>query len=143
MSVARSRAASWVPTAYLAEGIPTLLVWGGRDAIIPVGHARLAHAAIPGSRLEVFEDAGHFPHHRDPARFVAVVSDFVEHTQPAPFDPAFWRDRLLALNQAEAQFEALEWRIIHSAMDTVQRYVDSVVIPAIERAEKGGRPAEM
>jgi hypothetical protein len=52
-------------------------------------------------------------------------------------DPAFWRDRLVTLNEAEAQFEALEWRIIHSAMDTVQRYVDGVVIPAIERAEKG------
>jgi hypothetical protein len=50
-------------------------------------------------------------------------------------DPAFWRTRLAALNQAEAQVEALEWRIVHSAMDTVQRYVDSVVVPAVERAE--------
>jgi hypothetical protein len=54
-------------------------------------------------------------------------------------DPAFWRERLSGLNQAEAQFEALEWRIVRSAMDTVQRYVDTVVIPAIERAEKQGR----
>lgn len=52
-------------------------------------------------------------------------------------DPAFWRDRLAGLNEAEAQFEALEWRIIHSAMDTVRRYVDTVVVPAVERAEKG------
>jgi len=53
-------------------------------------------------------------------------------------DPAFWRDRLTGLNGAEAQFEALEWRIIHSAMDTVRRYVDTVVVPSVERAEKGG-----
>lgn len=53
-------------------------------------------------------------------------------------DPAFWRQRLAGLNGAEAQFEALEWRIIHSAMDTVRRYVDTVVVPAVERAEKGG-----
>ena len=53
-------------------------------------------------------------------------------------DPAFWRDRLGGLNEAEAQFEALEWRIIHSAMDTVRRYVDTVVVPAVERAERGG-----
>jgi hypothetical protein len=50
-------------------------------------------------------------------------------------DPAFWRVRLAALNGAEAQVEALEWRIVHSAMDTVRRYVDSVVVPAVERAE--------
>lgn len=53
-------------------------------------------------------------------------------------DPAFWRDRLVGLNAAEAQFEALEWKIVHSAMQTVQRYVDTVVVPAIEHAEKGG-----
>jgi hypothetical protein len=52
-------------------------------------------------------------------------------------DPAFWRKRLTGLNQAEAQFEALEWRIIHSAMETVRTYVETVVIPAIEQAEKG------
>jgi hypothetical protein len=52
-------------------------------------------------------------------------------------DPAFWRERLMGLNGAEAQFEALEWRIIHSAMDTVRRYVDTVVVPSVERAEKG------
>jgi hypothetical protein len=55
-------------------------------------------------------------------------------------DPAFWRERLAGLNEAEAQFEALEWRIIHSAMDTVRRYVDTVVVPAVERAEMGGGP---
>ena len=50
-------------------------------------------------------------------------------------DPAFWRVRLAALNGAEAQVEALEWKIVHSAMDTIKRYVDSVVVPAVERAE--------
>jgi hypothetical protein len=53
-------------------------------------------------------------------------------------DPAFWRARLAGLNEAEVQFEALEWRIIHSAMDTASRYVRTVVIPAIEHAERGG-----
>ncbi len=50
-------------------------------------------------------------------------------------DPAFWRARLSGVNEAEAQVEALEWRIVHSAMETVQRYVDSVVVPGVERAE--------
>ena len=58
--------------AYLAEGMPTLIIWGRRDAIIPLGHGRLTHAAMPGSGLEIFDEAGHFPHHTDPARFVRV-----------------------------------------------------------------------
>ena len=80
--------------AYLAEGIPTLLVWGRRDAIIPLGHGRLAHAAIPGSELEIFDEAGHFPHHADPDRFVQVVADFMEQTEPARYDQEAWRVRL-------------------------------------------------
>ena len=49
-------------------------------------------------------------------------------------DPAFWRLRLAALNGAEAQFEALEWRIVHSAMDSMRRYIETVVLPSIERS---------
>jgi hypothetical protein len=52
-------------------------------------------------------------------------------------DPAFWRTRLAALNGAQAQFEELEWRIVHSAMDSMQRYIETVVLPSIERAESG------
>ena len=46
---------------YLAEGVPVLIVWGRRDRIIPVAHAEHAHAAIPDSRLEIFDAAGHMP----------------------------------------------------------------------------------
>jgi pimeloyl-ACP methyl ester carboxylesterase len=80
--------------AYLAEGVPTLIIWGRHDAIIPLGHGRLAHAAIPGSVLEIFDEAGHFPHHSDPPRFVQLVHDFVERTTPAEFDRDDWRIRL-------------------------------------------------
>ncbi len=80
--------------AYLAEGVPTLIIWGRHDAIIPLGHGRLAHAAIPGSVLEIFDEAGHFPHHTNPAWFVQLVHDFVERTTPAEFDRDDWRIRL-------------------------------------------------
>ena len=40
------------------------------DPIIPVDHAAAAHAAIPGSRLEIFEGVGHYPHCEAPERFV-------------------------------------------------------------------------
>src|SRR5713101_5229390 len=58
-------------------------------------------------------------------------------------DPAFWRKRLEALNGAQAQFVELEWRVVHSAMDSMRRYIETVVLPSIERAERlptvGGR----
>jgi pimeloyl-ACP methyl ester carboxylesterase len=63
--------------------IPTLLVWGARDRLIPVAHGIAAQQAIAGSRLEVFEKAGHAPHLSDPPRFVALLREFVAAT-PAP-----------------------------------------------------------
>ncbi|WP_461021240.1 alpha/beta fold hydrolase [Thalassiella azotivora] len=60
--------------------VPLLLVWGGRDRMIPVAHARAAHEQVPGSRLEVFERSGHFPHLDEPDRFARVLRDFVATT---------------------------------------------------------------
>jgi pimeloyl-ACP methyl ester carboxylesterase len=79
---------------YLTRGVPTLLVWGSRDVIVPFAHAASAHAAMPGSRLEVFEGAGHYPHHADPVRFLRVLRDFVAGTAPSTFDRAAWRELL-------------------------------------------------
>jgi pimeloyl-ACP methyl ester carboxylesterase len=75
---------------YLAAKLPTLIVWGERDPIIPADHGRAAHAAIPGSRLEIFEGAGHFPHREHPVRFVAALEDFVRTTEPARIADAEW-----------------------------------------------------
>jgi pimeloyl-ACP methyl ester carboxylesterase len=79
---------------YLAQAIPFMLVWGKRDPIIPVEHARAAHALVPGSRLELFPDAGHFPHLDDPLRFVGVLTDFIETTDPAPVRGERWSELL-------------------------------------------------
>jgi pimeloyl-ACP methyl ester carboxylesterase len=68
---------------YLAAGLPTLFVWGERDPIIPVEHGRAAVELIPGSRLEVFPDAGHFPHRDDPLRFAEVLTEFLATTEAA------------------------------------------------------------
>ena len=57
-----------------------MLVWGGHDRVIPVVHAERAHRAMPGSRLEVFADAGHCPHLDEPSRFADVLRDFVTRT---------------------------------------------------------------
>lgn len=68
---------------YLLDGVPTLLVGGSRDPVIPVAHTRSAHTLIPGSRLEVFDGAGHFPHAEHPHRFTALVHEFLDATTPA------------------------------------------------------------
>jgi pimeloyl-ACP methyl ester carboxylesterase len=80
--------------AYLAEGLPTMIVWGRHDGVVPYRHALAAHAALPGSRLETFEEAGHFPHHADPERFLHVLRDFCQTTQAAAFDAERWRTLL-------------------------------------------------
>ncbi len=71
---------------YLAQMMPTLIVWGRRDPLIPVEHATVAHRAISGSRLEIFDDAGHFPQLEQPVRFARVLIDFIESTDPAEYD---------------------------------------------------------
>jgi pimeloyl-ACP methyl ester carboxylesterase len=71
---------------YLAETVPTLLIWGERDPIIPVEHGQATHDEIPGSRFEVMAGAGHFPYREDPRRFAGLLSDFVDTTEPAEAD---------------------------------------------------------
>jgi pimeloyl-ACP methyl ester carboxylesterase len=73
---------------YLAATVPTLLVWGERDRMIPASHGRDAHEAMPGSRLVVYEDGGHFPHRDHPWRFASDLLEFVEETSPAMVDEA-------------------------------------------------------
>jgi pimeloyl-ACP methyl ester carboxylesterase len=67
---------------YLAADVPTLIVWGDRDPIIPMDHGVQAHEMMPGSRFEVFAGAGHYPHCEQPDRFAEVLVDFLETTTP-------------------------------------------------------------
>ena len=72
---------------YLSAHMPTLIVWGDHDRIIPLDHAYLAHKALPNSRLEVMHGVGHYPHVEEPARFVEILRDFLRTTEPSTFDP--------------------------------------------------------
>jgi pimeloyl-ACP methyl ester carboxylesterase len=81
---------SAVDRLYLAAALPTMIVWGEQDPIIPVAHARAAHAAMTGSRLELFAGAGHFPHRDDPWRFLKVTEDFMTATRPVRLDERAW-----------------------------------------------------
>ena len=85
---------------HLTELLPTMLVWGGRDRIIPVDHAHDAVRLMPDCRLEIFEDSGHFPFNNHPHRFASVVGDFIEQTEPADINEEHMR-QLIARSAAE------------------------------------------
>lgn len=90
----RGQLVTMLDRAYLVEGMPILIVWGEHDAIIPVRHARIAHEMLPGSRLELYPEAGHFPQHQDPARFIAQLDEFIGSTAPYVDNPQRTRRRL-------------------------------------------------
>ena len=81
---------------YLAEGLPTLIVWGQRDPLIPVRHGLHTHELMSGSRLEIFRGAGHYPYLDDPERFAAILLDFIATTKPRLYDTNELRTRLRA-----------------------------------------------
>jgi pimeloyl-ACP methyl ester carboxylesterase len=78
----------------LVSGAPLLFIVGSKDLCIPPGHTARAHDACPGSRLELFSGAGHFPHRDRPLRFAQVVLDFLATTAPSHVDLDDVRRRL-------------------------------------------------
>ena len=87
----RGQAITMLDRCYLAKDMPTLLVWGERDGVIPVSHAFQIHSAMPNSRLEIFENTGHFPHQDHPVRFLRVFRDFYDTTTPSSHSAEEWR----------------------------------------------------
>ena len=72
----------------------TVRVHGCDRAFLDVGDRALLHA-----RLEIFEQAGHFPHRADPVRFVEVVTSFIRATDGSRHDRTDWR-ALMVLGSA-------------------------------------------
>ena len=69
---------------YLAADLPLLVVWGAKDAIIPVQHGLAVGEAVPTARVEVFAQSGHFPHLTEPARLAALLHEWMSSLR----DPA-------------------------------------------------------
>jgi pimeloyl-ACP methyl ester carboxylesterase len=80
---------------YLAAHVPTMIVWGDQDGIIPVEHGYAAHELIPTSRLEILEGVGHFPHVEQADTVANLLIDFVETTDSASTRHEALRDVLL------------------------------------------------
>jgi pimeloyl-ACP methyl ester carboxylesterase len=85
---------------YLAQDVPTLIVWGDRDAVIPVSHGHLAHELIPGSRLEIVEGAGHFLVLERPDIVEPILTRFLDETEPAEPSLERWRTTMTQQNRA-------------------------------------------
>jgi len=66
------------PVERLAEiKVPTLILWGGKDRLIPPPWGEAFHRAIPGSRLVSFPGLGHVPQEEDPAATLAALRDWL------------------------------------------------------------------
>lgn len=74
------------------------------------------------------------------------VPDLTAGVQPAERGPAaglnvasaFWRSRLEVLNHDQVGFEQLEWNLTRTALEAASRYLETVVLPSIQSAERPG-----
>jgi len=64
--------------------IPTLVLWGDHDHILPFSHLEAAAAALPRAESHVFAKTGHMPQIERPDEFAAVVEDFLYRAVAAP-----------------------------------------------------------
>jgi pimeloyl-ACP methyl ester carboxylesterase len=91
----RGQIITMVDRAYLTQELPMCVIWGTDDPVIPVGHAETVRQIARTARVELVENAGHFPHKADPEAFVAGVEEFIRTTQPARYSRARWRTLLV------------------------------------------------
>lgn len=118
----RGQVVTMLDRCYLTQSVPVQLIWGSADSVIPVSHARLAHAAMPGSLLEIFEGSGHFPFHDDPDRFVEVLEQFILSTEPAVYDQDYLRGLLRTGIEEGAISGSVDTRVaVLDAMDHDER----------------------
>ena len=83
----RGQAVSASSRLHLASAVPTQLIWGDKDPMIPVAHALDAHEAMPGSRLSVLHGVGHFPQTERPEEIVDILNEFVAETRMVELSP--------------------------------------------------------
>lgn len=79
----RGQSVSALSRLALRPQVPSLVIWGERDQIIPVEHGEVVRAARPDSRLEVLAGLGHFPHVEAPAEVAAAINRFIADSHDA------------------------------------------------------------
>jgi|SRR5581483_2738556 4,5:9,10-diseco-3-hydroxy-5,9,17-trioxoandrosta-1(10),2-diene-4-oate hydrolase len=61
--------------------VPTLIVWGKQDRVVPVSHLAAAQEKIPHARTFIFDECGHAPQIEHPDKFNALVREFLYETR--------------------------------------------------------------
>jgi pimeloyl-ACP methyl ester carboxylesterase len=118
----RGQSVTMLDRCYLTQSVPVQIVWGSEDVVVPVSHARMAHAAMPGSRLEIFEHSGHFPFHDDPDRFVEVIERFIDTTEASVYDQVALRELLRNGGGSQTVSGSVDTRVaVLSAMGADER----------------------
>jgi 4,5:9,10-diseco-3-hydroxy-5,9,17-trioxoandrosta-1(10),2-diene-4-oate hydrolase len=62
--------------------VPTIVVWGTRDRVLPYSQAKEAASHLQEGYLELISDCGHLPHVEQPDRFAAIVTRFLDRQSP-------------------------------------------------------------
>jgi pimeloyl-ACP methyl ester carboxylesterase len=78
----RGQSVSALNRLHMTSELPTLVIWGDKDKIIPVEHGYAVHELRPNCRLEVLPGVGHFPHVERPNDVVDLIDDFIATTTP-------------------------------------------------------------
>lgn len=72
-----------LPALLRRISIPSLVVWGRQDAIVPLTCGEQYHGALRGSSLKILDRCGHLPQVEKPEEFVRIVRDFLHSTMEA------------------------------------------------------------
>jgi hypothetical protein len=112
-------------------------VWQER---MPIGgHAAAGVPQVTAPALGPTSRPGSRPRPQSPAPPVPGTTPRAGPTPGIRTDPDFLSRQLVELNRVEATFADLEWRVTRAVVDAIQRYVQGVVLPSIERSERSQR----
>lgn len=79
----RGQSVSALNRLHLTADLPTMVIWGDQDRIIPIEHGYALRDARPGCRLEVLAGVGHFPHVERPGDVAELLDEFIGSTSPS------------------------------------------------------------
>jgi hypothetical protein len=113
------------------------VAWHAWQQHSPAGPA--AAGAIPHAAAPAPAPAGPAPPGAAPAPQPSAPPPQAGPTPGIRTDQEFLSRQLTELNRVEATFADLEWRVTRAVVDAIQRYLDGVVLPSIERSEGGRR----
>jgi pimeloyl-ACP methyl ester carboxylesterase len=80
ISMSKSKREADVPQQLKQVRMPTLIVWGKRDHVVPGRHAAWHYRELPNARLEWIETAGHLPHEEEPEAVNELLREFLNHS---------------------------------------------------------------